>query len=47
MFWLGHFGYKSKQDLLDKLKAFLQDASQGRVSHEGADRKLRLLIAMH
>jgi hypothetical protein len=47
MFWLGHFGYKSKQDLLDKLKAFLQGAPQGRVSHEEADRKLRLLIAMH
>lgn len=47
MFWLGHFGYKSKQDLLDKLKAFLQGAPQGRLRHEEVDRKLRLLIAMH
>jgi hypothetical protein len=47
MFWLGPYEYKSKQELLGKLKAYLQSAPAGVVRNELADRKLRLVVAMH
>lgn len=47
MFWLGPFQYKSKKELLDRLKNYLHNAPIGVVTNELAVKKMRLLIAMH
>ncbi|QXW42687.1 DCL family protein [Pseudomonas amygdali] len=47
MFWLGRYTYKSKQELQEKLKAYLMAAHVGEVRNRNADRKLRLLLMMH
>lgn len=47
MFWLGPFEYKSKKELLDWLKAYLQKAPTGVITNKLAVKKMHLLIAMH
>lgn len=47
LYWLGPFQYSSKQELLDRLKAFVGTAPTGRISHRIAVQKLHLLIALH
>ncbi|MDY0833566.1 MULTISPECIES: DCL family protein [unclassified Pseudomonas] len=47
MFWLGPFEYKSKKDLLDRLKNYLQKAQIGMITNKLAVKKMHLLIAMH
>ncbi|MHA6130479.1 DUF3223 domain-containing protein [Pseudomonas fluorescens group sp. PF-1] len=47
MFWLGPFEYKSKKELLDRLKDYLQNAPIGVIASKLAVKKLHLLIAMH
>nr|WP_249364290.1 DCL family protein [Pseudomonas aeruginosa] len=44
---MGPFQYSSKQELLNRLKAFVGTAPIGRVSHKIATQKLHLLIALH
>jgi len=46
MFWLGPFEYKSKKELLDRLKDYLQNAPIGVITSKLAVKKLHLLIAM-
>jgi hypothetical protein len=50
MFWLEPFEYKSKKELLDRLKDYLQNAPIGVVTNKLAVKKmhlLHLLIALH
>ncbi|SDB34924.1 DCL family protein [Pseudomonas sp. NFACC13-1] len=47
MFWLGPFEYKSKKELLDRLKDYLQKAPAGMITNKLAVKKLHLLLAMH
>lgn len=47
MFWLGPFEYKSKKELLDRLKVYLQKAPAGMTNNKFAVKKLHLLLAMH
>ncbi|MFQ6557615.1 DCL family protein [Pseudomonas sp. Lb2C1-1] len=47
MFWLGPFEYKSKKELLDRLKDYLQKAPAGVITNKLAVKKLHLLLAMH
>lgn len=47
MFWLGPFEYKSKKELLDRLKDYLQNAPIGVITNKLAVKKMHLLIAMH
>jgi len=47
MYWLGPFEYRSKQALLNGLKAYLRTAPLGKVTHELAIQKLHLLLALH
>lgn len=47
MFWLGPFEYKSKKELLDRLKDYLQNAPIGMITNKLAVKKMHLLIAMH
>ncbi|MFS2097042.1 hypothetical protein ACCC96_28970 [Pseudomonas sp. Pseusp11] len=47
MFWLGPFEYKSKKELLDRLKSYLQKTPAGVITNRHANNKLRLLVAMH
>lgn len=47
MFWLGPFEYKSKKELLDRLKSYLQNAPTGEITNKLAVKKMHLLIAMH
>ncbi|QHF28739.1 DUF3223 domain-containing protein [Pseudomonas sp. R32] len=47
MFWLGPFEYKSKKELLDRLKDYLQNAPIGVITSKLAFKKMHLLMAMH
>ncbi|WNZ81627.1 DUF3223 domain-containing protein [Pseudomonas sp. P108] len=47
MFWLGPFEYKSKKELLDRLKDYLHSAPTGVITNKLAVKKMHLLIAMH
>lgn len=47
MFWLGPFEYKSKKELLDRLKEYLHNAPIGVITNTLAVKKMHLLIAMH
>ncbi|MGF6208601.1 DCL family protein [Pseudomonas frederiksbergensis] len=47
MFWLGPFEYKSKKELLDRLKDYLQNAPIGVITNKLAVKKMHLLIVMH
>jgi hypothetical protein len=47
MFWLGPFEYKSKKELLDRLKDYLHNAPTGVITNKLAVKKMHLLIAMH
>lgn len=47
MFWLGPFEYKSKKELLERLKNYLQKAPIGVTTNKLAVKKMHLLIAMH
>ncbi|ARD13737.1 MULTISPECIES: DCL family protein [Pseudomonas] len=47
MYWLGPFEYRSKQELLERLKHFVRTADIGEVIHPVAIQKLRLLLALH
>ncbi|AJO78641.1 DUF3223 domain-containing protein [Pseudomonas sp. MRSN 12121] len=47
MFWLGPFEYKSKKELMDRLKNYLYNAPVGVITNKLAVKKLHLLVAMH
>lgn len=47
MYWLGPFEYRSKQELLDRLKHFVRTADIGQVTHPVAIQKLHLLLAFY
>lgn len=47
MYWLGPFEYKSKKELLDRFKSYLQRAKTGEIRDRHAIKHLHLLIAMH
>ncbi|WP_080925954.1 DUF3223 domain-containing protein [Pseudomonas chlororaphis] len=47
MFWLGPFEYKSKKELMDRLKNYLYNAPVGVITNKFAVKKLHLLVAMH